>query len=124
MSDHTLFAQIKDEAARPDPYPLFARLRECPVSRQADGTYVAASHAAIASLLHDPRVSSETLPPADRPKTGNPLKDHGVLAPLDERVAQARAQQDRIAGPEVRREQRRSSDDQQDREAEEHARMA
>ncbi|RZK89316.1 MAG: cytochrome P450, partial [Methylobacterium sp.] len=75
MSDHTLFAQIKDEAARPDPYPLFARLRECPVSRQEDGTYVAASHAAIASLLHDPRVSSETLPPADRPKTGNPLKD-------------------------------------------------
>ena len=75
MSDDTLFAQVKDEANRPDPYPLFARLRECPVSRQEDGTYVAATHAAIASLLHDPRVSSETLPPADRPKTGNPLKD-------------------------------------------------
>ncbi|MCJ2046982.1 cytochrome P450 [Methylobacterium sp. J-078] len=75
MSDDTLFAQIKDEANRPDPYPLLAALRECPVSRQEDGTYVAASHAAISSLLHDPRVSSETLPPADRPKTGNPLKD-------------------------------------------------
>jgi cytochrome P450 len=75
MTDDTLFAQVKDEANRPDPYPLFAALRECPVSRQEDGTYVAATHAAIASLLHDPRVSSETLPPADRPKTGNPFKD-------------------------------------------------
>ena len=75
MSDDTLFARVKEEAHRPNPYPLFAALRECPVSRQEDGTYVAATHAAIASLLHDPRVSSETLPPADRPKTGNPFKD-------------------------------------------------
>ncbi len=75
MSDDTLFERVKEEAHRPDPYPLFAALRECPVSRQRDGTYVAATHAAIASLLHDPRVSSETLPPADRPKTGNPFHD-------------------------------------------------
>ncbi|MCJ2035304.1 cytochrome P450 [Methylobacterium sp. J-068] len=85
MSDDTLFAQVKDEAARPDPYPLFAALRECPVSRQEDGTYVAATHAAIESLLHDPRVSSETLPPADRPKTGNPFKDW-LVKPLRDHI--------------------------------------
>jgi cytochrome P450 len=75
MSDGTLFEQVKDPKNRADPYPLFARLREHPVSRQDDGTYVASTHAAVSSLLHDPRVSSQNLPPADRPKTGNPLRD-------------------------------------------------
>lgn len=85
MSDATLFEQVKDEANRVDPYPLFARLRETPVSRQSDGTYVAATHAAIGSLLHDPRISSETLPPADRPKTGNPISDW-IVKPIRDRI--------------------------------------
>ena len=33
-----LFAQVLDPANRPDPYPLYARLRESPVSLQDDGT--------------------------------------------------------------------------------------
>ncbi|KQP69858.1 cytochrome P450 [Methylobacterium sp. Leaf112] len=85
MSDATLFEQAKDEANRVDPYPLFARLRETPVSRQSDGTYVVATHAAITRLLHDPRVSSETLPPADRPKTGNPISDW-IVKPIRDRI--------------------------------------
>ena len=88
MSDATLFEQVKDEANRADPYPLFARLRETPVALQSDGTYVASTHAAITSLLHDPRVSSETLPPADRPKTGNPLSDW-IVKPIRDRITDA-----------------------------------
>jgi cytochrome P450 len=88
MSDATLFEQVKDEANRADPYPLFARLRETPVALQFDGTYVASTHAAITSLLHDPRVSSETLPPADRPKTGNPLSDW-IVKPIRDRITDA-----------------------------------
>ncbi|MGX9980548.1 cytochrome P450 [Methylobacterium fujisawaense] len=85
MPDATLLNQVKDFANRPDPYPIYARLRENPVSRQDDGTeegtWVAATHGTIASLLQDPRVSSETLPPADRPRTGNPLTDL-IVKPL------------------------------------------
>ncbi|TXN43234.1 cytochrome P450 [Methylobacterium sp. WL7] len=85
MPDATLLDQVKDFANRADPYPIYAKLREHPVSRQDDGTeegtWVAATHGAISSLLHDPRVSSETLPPADRPRTGNPLTDL-IVKPL------------------------------------------
>ncbi len=88
MSDPTLFAQVKDAANRADPYPLYARLRENPVSLQEDGTWVASTHAAIGSLLHDPRVSSETLPPADRPRTGNPFSDW-VVKPIRDRITDA-----------------------------------
>lgn len=81
MSHDRLFDEVKDEANRPDPYPLYARLRETPVSLQHDGTYVASTHATIARLLGDPRVSSETLPPAIHPHTGNPVKDW-IVNPL------------------------------------------
>jgi len=85
MPDATLLDQVKDFANRPNPYPVYAKLREHPVSRQEDGTeagtWVAATHGTIASLLQDPRVSSDTLPPADRPRTGNPLTDL-IVKPL------------------------------------------
>jgi cytochrome P450 len=85
MPDATLLDQVKDFANRPNPYPVYAKLRETPVSRQDDGTeagtWVAATHGTIASLLQDPRVSSETLPPADRPRTGNPFTDL-IVKPL------------------------------------------
>ncbi|SDO35288.1 Cytochrome P450 [Methylobacterium phyllostachyos] len=85
MPDSSLLDQVKDFANRPNPYPVYAKLRQNPVSRQddgtAEGTWVAATHDTIARLLHDPRVSSETLPPADRPRTGNPLTDL-IVKPL------------------------------------------
>jgi cytochrome P450 len=65
--DPTLFAQVLDPKHRANPYPLYARLRETPVSRQDDGTYVVSTYAEIAALLHDPRMSSDprkrTAPP-------------------------------------------------------------
>ena len=54
-----LFAKVLDPANRPDPYPLYARLRETPVALQDDGTYVVSTHAEISRRLHDPRVSSD-----------------------------------------------------------------
>ncbi|HJU16196.1 MAG TPA: cytochrome P450 [Stellaceae bacterium] len=55
----SLFARVLDPANRPDPYPLYARLRESPVSRQDDDTHVVSTYAEIAALLHDPRISSD-----------------------------------------------------------------
>ena len=85
MPDETLFAQVLDPRNRANPYPLYARLRETPVSRQADGSYVVSTHAALKSLIFDPRLSSEDLPPSRRPRTGNPLKDW-ILNPIRNRV--------------------------------------
>ena len=88
MPDDTLFAQVLDPRNRPDPYPLYGKLRETPVSRQADGSYVVSTHAAVRSLIFDPRLSSEDLPPSRRPATGNPLKDW-ILNPIRDRVVNA-----------------------------------
>jgi cytochrome P450 len=54
-----LFDQVLDPANRANPYPLYARLRETPVSLQADGTYVVSTYREISQLLHDPRISSD-----------------------------------------------------------------
>lgn len=54
-----LFAQVLDPASRANPYPLYARLRETPVSVQEDGTYVVSTYQEISELLHDPRISSD-----------------------------------------------------------------
>ncbi|WP_345819321.1 cytochrome P450 [Methylobacterium fujisawaense] len=86
MSDDALFAAVMDPANRADPYPLYARLRQRPVSRQRDGSYVVSTHAAIRGLLFDPRLSSEDLPPPRRPRTGNPLKDL-ILNPIKNRIS-------------------------------------
>ena len=88
MADDTLFAEVTDPAKRANPYQLYAELRKTPVSRQSDGTYVVSTHAAIRSLIFDPRLSSEDLPPSHRPRTGNPLKDW-LLNPIKDRIATA-----------------------------------
>jgi cytochrome P450 len=62
-----LFAQILDPANRPNPYPIYARLRETPVAPLADGFFAVSSYADIAALLHDPRLSK------DQRKTDIPL---------------------------------------------------
>ena len=75
MPDKTLFAQVLDPFNRADPYPLYARMRETPVAREDDGTYIVSTHAEIRGLLHDPRLSSEDPPKSKHAKTGNPLHD-------------------------------------------------
>lgn len=54
-----LFQQILNHSHIANPYPIYAQLRERPVSRQEDGTYVVSTYNEIAALLHDPRVSSD-----------------------------------------------------------------
>jgi len=88
MAEDTLFSEVLDPANRADPYPIYARLRENPVSRQRDGSIVVSGYAAIRSLIFDPRLSSEDLPPSRRPRTGNPLKDW-LLNPIKDRIATA-----------------------------------
>lgn len=98
MADATLLSQIKDFSNRADPYPLYARLRQTPVSCQNDGgqidgtsgdeargVWVAASHDAVMRLQNDPRLSVETQPPAKRPSTGNPVTDY-LVNPVKNRI--------------------------------------
>ena len=59
MNNGSLFAQVLKQENRHNPYPLYAQLRETPVSVQDDGTYVVSTYPEIRSLLHDPRVSSD-----------------------------------------------------------------
>ncbi|GAB3841636.1 cytochrome P450 [Dactylosporangium cerinum] len=54
-----LLDRILDPASRADPYPLYERLRETPVARQPDGTYVVSTYDEVVALLHDPRLSSD-----------------------------------------------------------------
>jgi cytochrome P450 len=67
MAQASIFEQVLDPASRADPYPLYAELRESPVARQADGTYVISTYDEIVALLHDPRVSSD---PRSHPELG------------------------------------------------------
>jgi cytochrome P450 len=98
MVDATLLHQIKDFSSRADPYPLYARLRQTPVSLQEDvgqtsgapdeepaRVWVAASHRAIVSLQNDPRLSAEIQPPTKRPPTGNLITDY-LINPIKNRI--------------------------------------
>ncbi len=51
--------RIFDFSARADPYPLYAELRETPVARQEDGSYVISTYREITDLLHNPHLSSD-----------------------------------------------------------------
>lgn len=62
--DTTILRQIYDYSNRANPYPLWTRLRQTPVSFQEDGpneagTYVVSTYREIVALLHDPRISSD-----------------------------------------------------------------
>lgn len=54
-----LMASLADPATRPDPYPLYERLRERSVWRGGDGAYVIGRYDDVASLIRDPRLSSD-----------------------------------------------------------------
>ncbi|MFD3325988.1 cytochrome P450 [Streptomyces sp. NPDC058701] len=55
-----ILREIIDYAHRADPYPLYEELRRTPVSHEGDGPYVISTYYEIQSLLHDPRVSSDS----------------------------------------------------------------
>src|SRR5580658_3197025 len=59
MASASVFEQILDYSNRAHPYWLYSQLREAPVSRQEDGSYVVSTYPEIVALLHDPRVSSD-----------------------------------------------------------------
>jgi cytochrome P450 len=59
QAEQTVMGRIFDHASRPDPYPLYERLRDTPVLREPDGTYVVSGYREIVALLHDPRISSD-----------------------------------------------------------------
>ncbi|MEV8531524.1 cytochrome P450 [Streptomyces sp. NPDC051211] len=55
-----ILRRILDPASRPDPYPLYEELRKAPVYHDGDGPYVLSRYYDILSLLHDPRISSDS----------------------------------------------------------------
>ncbi|GAA4560890.1 cytochrome P450 [Planotetraspora kaengkrachanensis] len=59
MAIDTLLERVNDYANRPDPYPLYAELREAGVARQTDGSYLIGTYHDIMALLHDPRISAD-----------------------------------------------------------------
>lgn len=59
MTEPSAWERILNPSNRANPYPLYAELRKTPVTRAADGSYLVSTYAEIASLLHDPRVSSD-----------------------------------------------------------------
>lgn len=70
MKNDTLLHQINEPESRPDPYPLYAALRQTPVCRQSDGVYVVSTHHEVTALLHDPHVSSD---PHNDPNSNAPI---------------------------------------------------
>jgi cytochrome P450 len=59
MTTDTLLQRILDPTSRPNPYPLWAELRETRVAEQQNGSFMVGRYFDIVSLLHDPRVSSD-----------------------------------------------------------------
>jgi cytochrome P450 len=59
MTQPSFYQQVLDPAHRANPYPLYAELRNTPVTREDDGTYVVSTYNEIFALMHDPRVSSD-----------------------------------------------------------------
>ncbi|MFI9848415.1 cytochrome P450 [Nonomuraea sp. NPDC051941] len=71
MTAETLLERITDYANRPNPYPLYAELREAGRAvRQADGSYLVGGYHEILALLHDPRISAD---PRSRPTAAHGL---------------------------------------------------
>jgi cytochrome P450 len=85
-------AQMLLPAAKADPYPLYARLRQRGLVRSPLGVFAAADHATVASILRDRRFSSSPVhqrgyrppsyPPSD-PRAGLPAADLLTMDPPD-----------------------------------------
>ncbi|MET9466450.1 cytochrome P450 [Streptomyces sp. NPDC006544] len=72
---HGILSQILDYANRANPYPLYEELRRTPVFQDGTGPYVISTYYDIQSLLHDPRLSSDSRNLA--PSAGDPLAEGG-----------------------------------------------
>jgi cytochrome P450 len=59
MPTETPWQQSLKHANRANPYPFYEEMRETPVSRQPDGSYVVSTYREAVALLHDPRVGSD-----------------------------------------------------------------
>lgn len=59
VTQRNLFEQVLDYTNRANPYPIYARMREEPVSVQDDGRYLVSTYAEVRTLLSDPRFSSD-----------------------------------------------------------------
>lgn len=70
----TLFAEISKPEHRAAPQRVWAQLRETPISRQDDGTWVVTGYHAVRALMGDPRISS------DRTKAGPDATVHRPAA--------------------------------------------
>jgi hypothetical protein len=55
MNQGKLFEQILNPANRHNPYPLYAQLRETPISQQEDGTYVVSTYRDRSPLVRSTR---------------------------------------------------------------------
>lgn len=78
MTQQSLYEQVLDYANRANPYPLYAQLRQTPIIRQTDGSYVVSTYREIIALLHDPRISSDQ---RKRPQTDLPNNQKAEIVP-------------------------------------------
>ncbi len=58
MSNDTLMHELAADESRPNPYPIYERFRESPITKLDDGSYAVSTYREITALLHDPRISS------------------------------------------------------------------
>lgn len=81
MPDQTSFERAVDYAVRSDPYARYAELRETPIERQPDGTFVVSSYDAVEAFFHDPRVTSDMTKRARPSGGGEDMGGEGEKAP-------------------------------------------
>ena len=111
MSNDTLMHELAADESRPNPYPIYERLREAPITKLDDGSYAVSTHREITALLHDPRISSnpDNLPvpppaPPVRPFIMDDPPEHDRLRRIAMRHFGPPATPDTITGvePELR----------------------
>jgi cytochrome P450 len=79
----TLTDQILDPQSRANPYPLYEKLRERPVWREPDGSFVVGRYDEVAGLIRDPRMSAE---PSNSPRGGIGLSFLNMDPPRHDRL--------------------------------------